>query len=160
MFGYALGCGLGPCIVSSQLDFMRVYGCVVALPGYYHEAIDIWNASNPNKPFIECSGDTLTIQPYNNKSVSGPTLDKITNHLIYHGIPPQWIDHMYMFSLHYLNHQSYLWAGPFQDLYCQIDHECEQHLESMGIPEAIPQWDSWWCGGAHPMMTSLTFSIY
>ena len=117
----------------------------LSLPGYYCKAIDIWNASNPNKPLIECSRDTLTIQPYDDKSVSGPTLDQVTNHLIHHGIPLQWIDHTYTFGLHYLNHQSYLWAGPFQDLYCQMDCKYKQCLESMGIPEAIPQWDGWWC---------------
>jgi hypothetical protein len=59
------------------------------------------------------------------------------------GYPHNWIDHAYMFGLHYLNHQSYLWVGPFQDLYYQADHDCLLCLESVGIPTAIPQWDGW-----------------
>jgi hypothetical protein len=95
VFGYLLGHALRPCTVTARPDFMRVYGCIVALPGYYHKAIDLWNSSNPNTVFIECPGDTLTIQPYNNKLALEATLDTITQHLIRHGVPPQWIDHTY-----------------------------------------------------------------
>jgi hypothetical protein len=110
---------------------------MVALPGYHHEVINIWDVSNPNTPFVECSGDTLTVKPYNEKLVPGLNLEKVKHHLIQHGIPPQWINHTYMFSLHYLNHQSYLQVGPFQDLYYQTDHACLLCLESVGIPMAI-----------------------
>ncbi|KAF8222561.1 hypothetical protein L208DRAFT_1322059, partial [Tricholoma matsutake] len=144
MFGYSLGCALGPHSVSSWSNFMRLYGCMVSLPGYYCEVIGIWNVSHPNAPFVECSGDTLTIQPYNEKLVPGLTTDKVAHHLIHHGIPPQWINHAYTFGLHYLNHQSYLWASPFHDLYYQMDCKCLQHLESVGVPVAILQWNSWW----------------
>ena len=99
---------LGPCTVAARSDFMHVYGCVVALPDYYCEAIDVWNISNPNMPFTESSGDTLTLHPYDNKLASEATLDTVAHHLIHHGIPPQWIDHMYTFGLHHLNHQSHL----------------------------------------------------
>ena len=64
IFGYSLGWALCPHSVSTRPEIMQVYRCVVALPGYYCEAIEVWNASNPNNPFVECSGDTFTIQPY------------------------------------------------------------------------------------------------
>ncbi|KAF8220040.1 hypothetical protein L208DRAFT_1336052, partial [Tricholoma matsutake] len=88
IFGYSLGCALGPHMVIARSDFMQVYGCVVALPGFYCEAIDIWNASNPNTPFIECSSDTLTIHPYDDKLAPEATLDTVTQHLICHGGTP------------------------------------------------------------------------
>ena len=117
VFGYSLGRAMGPHPVAARPDFMRIYGCVVALPGYYHESIDIWNVSNPNAPFVECSGDTLTIRPFNKNDLPSLTQDKLVNHLIAHGIPPSWVDHAYMFGLHHLNHQSHLQAGPFHELY-------------------------------------------
>ena len=128
---------------------MQVYGCVVALPGYYHEAIDTWNLSNPNTPFVECSGDSLTIHPYDDKLVPDITMDMVTQHLICHGIPPQWIDHVYTFGLHHLNHHSHLWAGPFHKLYCNTNCKQLQRLDIGGEPVAIPQWDSWWCPTYH-----------
>ncbi|KAF8235388.1 hypothetical protein L208DRAFT_1257266, partial [Tricholoma matsutake] len=123
IFGYLLGCALGPHTVTTQSDFMQVYGCVVALPGYYCKAIDAWNLSNPNTPFVECSGDSLTIHPYDNELVPNITMDMVTQHLIHHGIPPQWINHAYTFGLHHLNHHSHLQAGPFHELYCNTDHK-------------------------------------
>ena len=82
-----------------------------------------WNVSNHNMLFIKSSGDTLTIYPYDSKLASVATLDTVAHHLIRHGIPPQWINHAYMFGLHHLNHQSHLRVGLFQDLYCKTDHE-------------------------------------
>lgn len=123
IFGYLLGYALGPWTVTAQSDFMHIYGCVVVLPSYYHKAINIWNISNPTIPFVENSGDNLTIHPYDNKLAPEAILDTVTQHLICHGIPLQWIDHAYMFSLYHLNHQSHLQARLFQDLYCKMDCE-------------------------------------
>ena len=88
VLGYSLGHALGPHPLATCLDFVRVYVCVVALPGYYHEAIKIWSVSYPDKPFVECLGDILTIRPFNNKKVSDLTPDGLIDHLISHGIPP------------------------------------------------------------------------
>ncbi|KAF8230952.1 hypothetical protein L208DRAFT_1279531, partial [Tricholoma matsutake] len=153
VFWYLLGCMLGPHTVIARHDFMQVYGCVVALPGFYRKAIDIWNASNPNTPFIKCSGDSLTIHPYSDKLGLEATLDTVTEHLICHGVPPQWIDHMYTFGLHHLNHQSHLQARPFQDLYCKTDRK---HLI---LSENLWPYHNGTVGGAPPIMTSLAFSI-
>jgi hypothetical protein len=108
VFRYLLGQVLGLCSMAAHPDFVRVYACIVALPGYYCEAIDIWNVSYPNKPFVECSGDTVTIQPFDEKKATDLIPDGLIDHLITHGIPPSWIDHAYLFGLHYLNHQSHL----------------------------------------------------
>ena len=88
VFGYSLGQALGPHSVSTRLDFMWVYGCVVALPGYYCKAIEAWNPSNPNNPFVECSDDTLTIQPYEDKKIPMLDMDGMVSHLIAMGSLP------------------------------------------------------------------------
>jgi hypothetical protein len=149
VFGYSLGRALGPRSTSARPDFMRAYGCVVALPGYYREAIDIWNVTHPNRPFVEHSGDTLTIQPFDGKEVSGLTQSSLVDHLILHGIPCSWIDHAYTFGLHHLNHQSHIQIGPFHDLYYRTDRERIERLDRFGIPAAIPQWDGWWSPDYH-----------
>jgi hypothetical protein len=149
MFGYLLGCTLGPHSMLAHPDFMRAYGCVVALLGYYREAINIWNVMHPNRPFAEHSGDILTIQPFNGKEVSGLTQSSLIDHVIVRGIPCSWIDHTYTFGLHHLNHQSHIQIGPFHDLCYHTDRECIERLDHFGTPAAIPQWDGWWSPDYH-----------
>jgi hypothetical protein len=116
VFRYTLGCTLGPRTITAQPEFVRIFGCLTALPGVYCEANDVWNVSHPDQPFTELSGDTLTVNLYNEKKITSIMMDTMANHLIAHGIPPQWIDHAYTFGLHFLNHQLYLQAGPIQRL--------------------------------------------
>ncbi|KAF8224438.1 hypothetical protein L208DRAFT_1311536, partial [Tricholoma matsutake] len=149
MFGYSLGHALGPCPLAACSDFTRVYGCMVALPSYCHDAIDTWNVSYPNKPFVKCLGDALTIWPFNDKMVPDLTPDGLIDHLISHGIPSSWIDHAYTYDLHHLNHHSHLQPGPFQELYCCTDCECLKWLDCLRTPSAIPQWDDWWSPSYH-----------
>jgi hypothetical protein len=143
--GYSVGRVLGPRRVANRSDFMREFGCLVALPGFYREAIDIWNLSCPDRPFVELTGTTLTVHPYDDNSMANLTRDGLVDHLITHGIPPSWIDHAYTFGLHHLNHYSHTKVGPFHDLYRKTDQERLERLDRLGVPPAIPEWDGWWC---------------
>jgi hypothetical protein len=143
--GYSVGCVLGPRQVAAQSDFMCKFGCLVVLPGFYHEAIDIWNLSYPDRPFMELTGTALTVHPYDDNKMANLTRDGLVDHLITHGIPPLWIDHAYTFGLHYLNHYSHTKIGPFHELYRKTDQERLERLDQLGVPPALPEWDGWWC---------------
>lgn len=96
-------------------------------------------------PFIETQGDTLTICPYDDNKASNLSHDELIDHLITHGIPPSWIDHAYIFGLHYLNHQSHIKIGPFHELHYSTNLEHLDQLDQYGMPPVLSCWDGWWC---------------
>ena len=104
-FGYNVGWMLAPCLSNPQLDYMWVLACkVYAQPNVYREAIQWWNTSHPNDPFVEASGDMISIEHLDLGGVSLHDLNvtKVIGHLLSNKIPPSWIDHSYTFVLHYL----------------------------------------------------------
>ena len=61
VFGYILGRALGPRQNKPRSEFMRIYACLLAQPHFYHDAIDTWDQTHPNQPYIEATGGTIAI---------------------------------------------------------------------------------------------------
>jgi hypothetical protein len=121
IFGFILGRALGPRQNKSHLD-----------------------QAHPNQPYIEATGGTIAIQSMDRLlNAVGLTMDEVTGHLIVNGIPCTWVDHAYMFGLHYLNHYFKGKEGPFQDLYCETDQSRMLRSNKFRVPPAIPSWDGW-----------------
>jgi len=62
VFGYILGRALGPRQNKPRSEFMRIYACLLAQPHFYHDAIDTWDQTHPNQPYIEATGGTIAIR--------------------------------------------------------------------------------------------------
>ena len=62
-------------------------------PAVYREAIQQWNASHPNDPFVEASGDTISIEHLDLGGVSLCDLKvtEVIGHLLSNKIPSSWI---------------------------------------------------------------------
>jgi hypothetical protein len=117
----------------------------MALPHHYQEAIDSWNELHPDQPFQPISGPTFTLTQMGQElgSVMNMTMDNVIQVLMNNCIPVPWINHSYVFSLHYLDHH-HDGCSPFHGLFNNIDDDHLAHLNTFRVPPIIPEWDGWW----------------
>ena len=103
---------LTPLLNKIWQEFMKVWVCILAQPHLNHEALHQWDADHPNQPFTEVTGSTINIK---HLSLDEPTFSAtmVMNHAIHNHIPPSWINHGYLFGLHFLDHYSMTPSGPY-----------------------------------------------
>ncbi|KAG6894930.1 hypothetical protein C0993_010459, partial [Termitomyces sp. T159_Od127] len=83
------------------------FALVMARPGLYWEAVAAYAAANPTQPFVAQFGANLEIQQVH---VPDDQVQNFTNNdaiciLIHNRIPPDWVDHAYMYGVVYLEQQ-------------------------------------------------------
>ena len=145
-----LGClitkALGPPEATGQQAFQRLATCLFAQPGLYAKIVSRWDGEHPTTPFIPQAGDTITLTQMTPppRSMANLTIEDVAHVLITNSIPVSWVDHAYVYGLHYLN-QCYTGDDTkYLGLYNNIDNEQLVRITLHGIPPLLPDWDDWW----------------
>jgi hypothetical protein len=97
-----------------------------------------YNTRNPTNPFTPQAGPTFTITHLQMPPPQIPNmnLQTIIDLFIANQIPPEWVDHGYMFGLNFINHQ---YANSQYTMFInETNHEWLEHLRVYGVPPAIP----------------------
>ncbi|KAG6876580.1 hypothetical protein C0993_002096 [Termitomyces sp. T159_Od127] len=143
LFGFALRRAL--CMNSAgKTTIVQRFALVMAHPGLYREAVAAYAAANPTQPFVAQFGANLEIRQVHipDDQVWNFTNNDAIRVLIHNRIPPDWVDHAYMYGMVYLEqqfHQPTMSLDVFQD----VNDERLQRLVVYGMPPAIPNWDGW-----------------
>ncbi|PPQ84565.1 hypothetical protein CVT24_006596 [Panaeolus cyanescens] len=145
VFGAGLLKLLSPVRREYRPAFAREFGCLMAQPHAYHQAVDQYNKDHPGDPFMPQFGPTFSISRFVPKSkyVANMHRDDVMQLLIENRIPPEWIDHAYAFGVHYLN-QRFNGSPIDEDLLASADNERLSRLDVFGEPAAIDEWSGWW----------------
>jgi len=70
------------------------------------------------------------------------SVQDVTNYLIDNQIPPEWVDHAYVFRLRFLE-VHYSGAIIYQGLLEPMDNERLAQLQAYRTPAPITAWDGW-----------------
>ena len=105
LFGYGLGRIMAPSSQQGCAAFMHLFTILMACIGWYHEAILAYNAAHPSNPFVVQTGPSFSISwmCIYGCHVMNMTMEDITATLIYNCILVEWIDHTYMYGLHFMS---------------------------------------------------------
>jgi len=144
LFGYGLGRIMAPSSQQGRAAFMRLFAILTACVGRYREAILAYNTAHPRNPFVAQTGPTFSISRLriDGRHVMNMTMEDVTATLIYNRIPVEWIDHAYMYGLHFMS-QHYAGSTLDDDLLAEYDDERLHRLDLHGVPPAIVEWDGW-----------------
>jgi len=144
LFGYGLGRILAPSSQQGRTAFMRLFAILTACAGRYNEAVNAYNASNPGSPFVPQSGPTFALSRLriDGRHVMNMTMEDVIATLIYNRIPVEWIDHAYLYGLHFMS-QRYAGSTLDDDLLAEYDDERLHRIDLYGVPSAITAWDGW-----------------
>lgn len=123
---------------------MRLFAIFTACVGRYREAILAYNTTHPNSPFVAQTGPTFSISRLriDGRHVMNMNMEDVTATLIYNRIPVEWVEHSYMYGLHFMS-QHYAGSILDDDLLAEYDDERLHRLDLHGIPPAIAEWDGW-----------------
>ncbi|KAG6863558.1 hypothetical protein C0993_011076, partial [Termitomyces sp. T159_Od127] len=116
----------------------------MARPGLYWEVVAAYAAANPTQPFVAQFGANLEIQQVHvpDDQVRNFTDNDAIRVLIHNRIPPDWVDHAYMYGVVYLEQQFHQLTMSL-DVFRDVDDERLQCLAVYGTLPAIPNWDGW-----------------
>jgi hypothetical protein len=78
----------------------------------------------------------------------------VINVLLDNCIPPEWIDHAYMYGINLID-AHYTGGTMSRALLEGVDHERLARLRAYGVPPPIEAWDGW----RHPSTGDVTASI-
>jgi len=143
VFGYVLIRTLSPTGRESSPTFRRILASVLALPHHYREAIVEDNRQHP-VPFAPQQGpiyflNRACIDPMQHLNL---TQQDIINVLLDNRIPPEWVDHAYMYGVNLIN--AHYTRGTMSRVLLEgIDHERLARIRAYGIPPPIEAWDGW-----------------
>ena len=145
VFGWILSNVTGPggSNHNAKVAYTRIFASLAARPNRYREAIQRRQADDPSFVF---EADPTYVREYLRMHLpNGPmnlTTDEVANHLMDNQVPPEWLDHAYVYGLHFLDYhyESSLHA----DVIRAADDERLVRLESFGVPSALPEFDGWW----------------
>ncbi|KAF8989125.1 hypothetical protein BDQ17DRAFT_1434663 [Cyathus striatus] len=144
-FGYSLGRAMAPFGTTAKAAYLREFVFLVAQPHLYCEEITWWNAAHPEEPFFPQTGPEFSFRQIHIEEAHAPNITQsdVVESLIQNGITPAWIDHAYLYGLHYLKGH---YAGTLflHSLLDSVDDECLRQLDEFGEPPAIPKWAGWW----------------
>ncbi len=153
VFGYTLSRLLCPTDREAQMAFRRQFAFLVALPRRYREAIVDHDRANPLSPFVPQRGPAFSTHRAHVEAsqVRNMSVQEVANYLIDNRIPPEWVDHAYVFGLRFLE-VHYSGAVIHQGLLEPIDNERLARLRAYGTPAPITAWDGW----RHPSEVEVT----
>ncbi|XP_006461611.1 hypothetical protein AGABI2DRAFT_118479 [Agaricus bisporus var. bisporus H97] len=150
IFGYALARFFGPPETgrgrsrNGHVLFTRSLAILMASPQLYRDLIQEWNERHPDRLYLPQTGRVCYFRPMllDDESVANINVDTVAEVLIHNGVPTEWIDHVYNFSVYYLN-QFYNSDTNHQIIFDDADDERIRRLDLYGIPPAMPEWDGW-----------------
>ncbi|XP_006459863.1 hypothetical protein AGABI2DRAFT_116823 [Agaricus bisporus var. bisporus H97] len=110
----------------------------------YRDAIAAYNQEHPSSPFIPQSGSDYDIKwvDYPTSMTHNFGTNEVLRCLIDNRIPPEWIDHSYLYGLHFMGN-NFADSSMHFDYYRSINEMRLTSLARHGIPKAIPEWDGW-----------------
>lgn len=155
VFGYLLGTVLAPDSTQGRANFMRLFASICARPRFYLDQIAAWDLAHPTNLYapIPAGAPQITITRMADPGLGAPNMTDmdVVHVLITNRIPVRWIDHAYVWGLHWLDHH----ISGFTihaNLFDHIDNERIQRLMQWGVPTPIPGWSGWY----HPTRDDLT----
>ena len=152
VFGYVLTRALSPAGRESSPTFRRILASVFALPRRYREAIVEYNRQSPipfgpqQGPIYQLNRARIDPMRYHNL-----TQQDVINVLLDNRIPPEWIDHAYMYGVNLIN-AHYTGGTMARALLEEVDHERLARIRAYGVPPPIEAWDGW----RHPSAGDVT----
>jgi hypothetical protein len=123
VFRFQLCQALGPSNPSTQVSFLWHYVHIITVPSHYADHLAETMGQHSGKPPVTPPDTvTLTHMDLGDLQVADITIDNVLTTLCTNHILLTWVDHAYMFRLHYLNHH-YSGLSLASSMYQEIDDE-------------------------------------
>ncbi|KAJ3565106.1 hypothetical protein NP233_g7855 [Leucocoprinus birnbaumii] len=143
---------------SAQIRFTRWFAVLVVTPNLYREHIARWNERHPDRPFVPRTGAIRYWRPLHMPEGQSANLsiDQVAEVLIWNGIEPELVDHIYPFGANYINH-AYIGDPLHRSVFDEADNTRLQRLDQFGPPAVLLELGGWFEPNAFDILRAYWF---